>query len=182
MSHTYQNFCKQKLPKNWTVETFLLLKASIFQDTSNMCYLWWVGTPRARGSVNHCPSTMIHTHIVHLATQVMEVLREVGYKEVTEKQYLHDSWWFANLLRCGPSPVHVCGEFTTLGWSACPTLPSPELGFHKKADDMRTKLKMVMYSLWRGVWKNSIRKLTTVALLLLYIGQSCHLYWGGPAL
>ena len=40
-----------------------------------MCYLWWVGTPGARRSINHCTPSVIHTHVVHLATQVMEVLK-----------------------------------------------------------------------------------------------------------
>ena len=37
---------------------------------------------------------------------------------------------FANLLWCWPSPVHVCGKFTSLGWSACSPLPSPGLDFY----------------------------------------------------
>ena len=40
-----------------------------------MCYLRWVGTPGARRSINHCTPSVIHTHVVHLATQVMEVLK-----------------------------------------------------------------------------------------------------------
>ena len=39
-------------------------------------------------------------------------------------------------------------------------LPHPALPWirfsQKKVDDMRTIVKMVMYSLWRGLWKNSI--------------------------
>ena len=38
-------------------------------------YLRWVGAPGARRSVNHRAPSVVHTHVVHLATQVMEVLK-----------------------------------------------------------------------------------------------------------
>ena len=125
-------------------------------ETSSLSsfYLRWVGAPGARRSVNHRAPTVVHTHVVHLATQVMEVLKTGQWSTRRRRES-------GNLLRCGSPPVHVCGEFTSLGWSARPTLPSPELACYR-ADNKSITLKR------------------TIIITILFIGPMCS--WGSMGL